>query len=154
VAAVLAHFEAPILWHGLTGRALPISIGAIVLGLATAWALLSDAYLLARVLIAAETACILAAWGVAQWPYLIVPDVTIQNASSPVSVLGPTLIVSLVGLVILVPALWYLFYVFKRRVSTEGGATGRGMTTAAFVASLQQDDVPPLPPSTGADAPG
>ncbi|HEX8034330.1 MAG TPA: hypothetical protein VF510_10805 [Ktedonobacterales bacterium] len=53
---------------------------------------------LARVLVAAETVCILLAWGVAQWPYLIVPDVTVDSAASPASVLGPVLIVAVIGL--------------------------------------------------------
>jgi cytochrome d ubiquinol oxidase subunit II len=147
VAALLAISEATTLWRGLIGRALPIALGAVLLGVATAAALLGNRYLIARVLIAAETACILAAWGVAQWPYLIVPDVTAQNAASPASVLGPMLVVTLIGLVILAPALWYLFRVFKRRPASEGSDSGSGATTAAFVASLRPASAPAAPPS-------
>jgi cytochrome d ubiquinol oxidase subunit II len=140
LAAALAASEAPTLWHGLLGRALPLSIAAMLIGLATAAALLRHLYLAARLLVAAEAVCILLAWGVAQWPYLIVPDVTVDNAASPASVLGPMLIVALIGLVIVAPALWFLFDIFKRRATTATTATpaqGPRLTTAAFVATLQ-----------------
>ena len=148
LAVTLASSEAPTLWHGLIGKALPFSLGAVVLGLATAAALFFNAYLVARVLVAAETTCILLAWSVAQWPYLIVPDVTVTNAASPASVLGPMLIVALLGIVILVPSLWYLFSVFKRNPSRPEQATSRGVTTTtSFVASL-----PPMVVATDAQA--
>jgi cytochrome bd ubiquinol oxidase subunit II len=147
LAMALAISEAPTLWHGLIGKAAPFTLGAVVLGLATAAALFLNAYLVARVLVAAETACILLAWSVALWPYLIIPDVTITNAASPVSVLGPMLIVAILGLVVLLPSLWYLFSVFKRNPSHPGQAASRGVTTTtSFVASL-----PPM--VTAADSP-
>src|SRR5690348_2886704 len=79
VAALLARVQSPLLWEGLVGRALPLSSGAVLIGVVTAVALLLKYYQAARLLVAAETACILAAWGVAQYPLLIVPDITIQN---------------------------------------------------------------------------
>jgi len=147
VAALLASVQAPVLWHGLIGKALPFSLGAMLLGLMTAAALLRNALLAARVLVAAETACILVAWAVAQWPYLIVPDVTIANAASPASVLGPMLAVALLGMVIVLPSLWYLFRIFKHRVTPGEPSTRSGATAASFVASLQPGDAPPPPHS-------
>lgn len=151
VAAALSVSEAPALWHGLIGQALPFSLGAVVLGLATAVALARNAYQVARALVAAETACILLAWAVGQWPYLIVPDVTITSAASPASVLGPMLIVSVLGLVVLLPSLWYLFAVFKSTPRARRSSADGRLTTATFVASLQ-----PVAASTerpaGADA--
>src|SRR5690348_2967247 len=148
LAAALAISEAPTLWHGLIGQALPFAIGAVVIGLATAVALLRRLDYLARVLVAAETACIFLAWGVAQWPYLIVPDVTVDNGASPASVLGPLLIVSLLGLVILFPSLWYLFRVVKRNPRPSTPSTGAHVTTAAFVASLPLADTDVLSSQT------
>jgi hypothetical protein len=63
-------------------------------------------------------------------------------------VLGPLLIVSLLGLVILFPSLWYLFRVVKPtpRPSTPSVGTQARVTTAAFVASLPLADPDvPLP---------
>jgi len=95
--------------------------------------------------VAAETACIFLAWGVAQWPYLIVPDVAVDNAASPASVLGPLLIVSLLGLVVLFPSLWYLFRVVKRTPRPSTPSAGARVTTAAFVASLPLAEPPDVP---------
>ncbi|HEX5546141.1 MAG TPA: cytochrome d ubiquinol oxidase subunit II [Ktedonobacterales bacterium] len=147
LAAVLAISEAPTLWQGLIGKALPFAIAAVVIGLATAAALLLHLEYLARVLVAAETACIFLAWGFAQWPYLIVPDVTVDNGASPASVLGPLLIVSLLGLVVLLPSLWYLFRVVKRtpRPSAPSAGSQARVTTAAFVASLPLAEPPDAP---------
>src|SRR5579862_7963310 len=83
LAALLAAYEAPILWAGLIGKALPISLGAIVIGLATAGALFIGAYRTARMLVIGEAVCILAAWAVGLAPYLVVPNLTITNAASP-----------------------------------------------------------------------
>jgi hypothetical protein len=157
LAALLARAEAPVLWQGLVGQALPFTLLAMLIGLATLVALLRKADEIARILVAAGTAGILVAWGVAQWPYLIVPDVTVDNAASPSSVLGPLLIVSLFGLAVLLPSLWYLFSVVKRqaragrssRAPGAGAGAGVGdggrLTTASFVASLQPS-VPPVTP--------
>lgn len=136
VAAVLAYFETPVLWSGLVGKALPLSLGAVLIGLATAFCLLAGYYRAARVLVAGETAFILAAWGVAQYPYLIIPDVTVENAASPVSTLATLLIFSLLGLAFLLPSLWYLFRVFKSRNPRHPG-----MTVAAFTQSLGPVDM-------------
>lgn len=146
LAAVLAISEASTLWHGLVGNALPLSIAAVVIGLATAAALLRHQDALARVLVAAETVCILLAWGVAQWPYLIVPDVTVNSAASPASVLGPMLIVSVLGLLVLLPSLWYLFTVARGDVTTRTPASGVRVTTASFVASLPPSAAPIVAP--------
>lgn len=113
LAALLASLQSPRLWEGLIGKALPFSIAAVLIGLATAAALWLGYYRMARLLVAAETACVLAAWAVAQYPYLIIPDLTIANASAPSATQVAALIATAVGMVTLLPSLWYLFYVFK-----------------------------------------
>lgn len=147
LAALLARQEAPVLWQGLIGKALPFSAAAVLIGLATAVALLRGADGIARILVAVMTACIFIAWGVALWPHLIVPDVTINNAASPASVLGPMLIVALVGLAVLFPSLWYLFSVVKRQARSGRASPGAGITTASFVASLEPPAASIAPPS-------
>jgi cytochrome d ubiquinol oxidase subunit II len=123
LAAILAHFQSPVLWQGLVGKALPLSLGAVVIGLATAVALLFSFLRLARLGVAAETACILAAWAVAQYPYLIIPDVTIASAAVPRSVLIAVTIASIAGMLVLLPSLWYLFRVFKGQAGTPADRT-------------------------------
>lgn len=52
-------------------------------------------------------------WGLAQYPYLVTPDLTFSNTAAPDAVLRPLLIVLGVGGVLWVPAFWYLYAVFK-----------------------------------------
>jgi cytochrome bd ubiquinol oxidase subunit II len=115
IAAFLAYVQSPLLWSGLVGAALPLSLGAVLIGLVTAAALLLGSYRVARMGVVAETACILAAWGVAQYPYLIIPNVTVSMAAVPPSVLVAVVIASLAGMMVLLPSLWYLFHIFKGR---------------------------------------
>jgi cytochrome d ubiquinol oxidase subunit II len=145
IAAVVAEYQAPLLWSGLVGSALPLSLGAVLIGLATAAALLLGFYQSARLLVAAETACIFAAWAIAQYPYLIIPSLTLTNAASPRPVLLAAVLASLAGMVILLPSLWYLFTIFK-------GPRGTPRLTAAKLADeglrrafADRDRVAPAP---------
>lgn len=128
LAAVLSAFESPQLWSGLIGKALPLSLGAVLIGLLTAFALLWGRFVWARYLVAGEMACVLAAWAVAQYPYLIIPDVTIANSAAPDSVLLATILATAAGMVILLPSLWYLFTIFK------GSSQSTQQVTAATLA--------------------
>jgi cytochrome d ubiquinol oxidase subunit II len=49
----------------------------------------------------------------AQFPYLIYPDVTISNAAAPPATLRFFLLTLPIGAAILLPSLWFLFRVFK-----------------------------------------
>lgn len=51
-----------------------------------------------------------------------------DSAASPASVIGPMLIVAVLGLLVLIPSLWFLFSIFKR----HGGPT-RNNTMAGSV---------------------
>ncbi len=110
---VLAPSEAPILWNGLFSHALPVVIVTMLVGLGAAASLLLRRYRLARILIILETALLLGAWGLAQAPYLIPPDVTLSNAASPDATLIALLVSTAAGMVLLMPSLWLLFHVFK-----------------------------------------
>jgi cytochrome d ubiquinol oxidase subunit II len=61
----------------------------------------------------AQIACLLAGWAVAQHPYLIYPDLTLQQAAAPRATLAFILISAPTGLAILLPSLALLFRVFK-----------------------------------------
>jgi cytochrome d ubiquinol oxidase subunit II len=112
---VLAPSYAPLLWKGLLSHALPVVFLTMLVGLGAASALLLRRYRLARLLIILETALLLGAWGLAQVPYLIPPDVTIANAASPDATLIGLLVSTAAGMALLLPSLWLLFHVFKGR---------------------------------------
>jgi hypothetical protein len=141
VAAYFASVDAPRLWAQLFSRALPLSAGAILIGLATAAALLLGYYRAARLCFAAEITCILGAWAVAQMPYLIPPDLTVENSAAPPATQIATVITSALGLPIILTSLWYLYHVFK-------GSYGRPRVTASdYIASLQASEGQSAPSS-------
>ena len=63
-----------------------------------------------------KTAAILAGWGVASFPYLIYPSVTISGAAAAPQVQLAILVGAALGAVILVPSLWLLFSLFKGKM--------------------------------------
>ena len=76
-------------------------------------ALRARRYRLARVAAAAQVSLILWGWVVAQYPYLIPPDLTVANAAAPAITLKLVLGALAVGGALLIPSLYYLFRVFK-----------------------------------------
>ena len=110
---ILAPSEATFLWNGLLDKAIPVVIVTMLVGVAAAAALWFRRYGWARVLIVAEAAFLLLSWGVSQYPYIIPPDVTAANASSPQETQVLLLVGIIIALMIVVPSLWFLFYVFK-----------------------------------------
>jgi hypothetical protein len=72
-------------------------------------------FALARAAAVAQVALLLAGWGLAQYPYLIYPDVTLQEVAAPRPTLRFLLYAAPAGMAILVPSLWLLFRVFKTR---------------------------------------
>lgn len=110
----LASRGAPLVFRGLTGR--PWSWA--LLGLtAVAWvgslgALAMRRFALARACVALLVALVVWGWALAQYPYLLPPDLTIDAAAAPVAVLRLTLIGLGVGALVLAPSLVYLFRVF------------------------------------------
>jgi cytochrome d ubiquinol oxidase subunit II len=120
---IQAPFAAPLLWEGILPHAWPVVIVTMLVGLGTATALLMGRYRLARVLIVLETAGLLGSWALAQLPALIPPDVTITNAASPDVTLTSLLISTAIGMVFLLPSLWFLFRTFKSKAQPTPGTT-------------------------------
>ncbi len=117
---LLSPTEAPILWQGLLTRALPVVIATMLIGLATAASLFFRKYSLARILIILETAFLLGSWGLSQYPYIIPPHVTIDNAANDPNVIVVLLISIGIGMLLILPALYYLFSVFKLPTPAPG----------------------------------
>ncbi len=113
----LASSEASLLWQGMLNHALPVVIATMVIGVATAATLFFKYYRIARTLIVAETAFLLGSWGVSQIPYLLPPDITVDAGAGAPSTLLLLLIGILVGMFIILPSIWFLFYIFKLKNS-------------------------------------
>lgn len=120
VTALLAFLAAlrgaPIIHTGLRASAfaLPLHLTtgvAAVLAIALLWRRRLQA---ARLAAMAQVALIVVGWALAQYPYLVFPDLTIAGAAAPRPVLVAVLVALAVGAVVLVPALVYLLVIFKR----------------------------------------
>ena len=107
---------APLMYHGLTNWWAPLLLGWTVLsGITALLALWFRAFKLARTAAVAQVTLILVGWALAEFPHLVTPDVTIQNAAAPESTLKLLLLALGAGAVVLLPSLLYLFQIFKRQ---------------------------------------
>jgi cytochrome d ubiquinol oxidase subunit II len=114
VALAVASGAAPRLFHDLTGRALPEVLAAIVAGSAAVRALWQRRYRSARAAIGISAAAIVWGWGIAQYPRLVGPKLTIDNAAASRPALTAIAIALGAGLLILAPSLWLLYVAFRR----------------------------------------
>ncbi|AKJ08047.1 cytochrome d ubiquinol oxidase subunit II [Archangium gephyra] len=121
---VLAREGAPRVWEGLTG-----SPFALVLHAATAVAavlafglLLARRFWPARVAAAAQVGLIVAGWAASQYPYLVVPDFTLQGSAASVATQRALLVALAVGAALIIPSLLFLLRVFQ---TAPGEATRR-----------------------------
>lgn len=104
---------APWLWSGLLAHAYFYVIGTVLMGLLVLVMLLLQRYRLASLFVILETALMLISWGVSQYPYLIPPGLTIAQAANSPELMTTILVVMLIGMALVLPALYYLFRVFK-----------------------------------------
>ena len=116
--------DAPVLFDGLTGRALPIVVASVVAGVAAFGLLATRRYVPARATSALAVTAILVGWAAAQYPYLLLPEVTIEEAATGRATLVALLVALLAGALILVPALVYLYALFQRPAQVGSGSRG------------------------------
>ncbi len=110
----LLRAQAPHLLAGLlAARALPVVLAGAVCAMLAGIFLLRRLYRLARAATVVQAGCIVAGWALAQYPFIIYPDVTVMNAAAPAATLRFVLYTLPIGLAILLPSLWLLFRVFK-----------------------------------------
>lgn len=103
------HEDAPTLSDGLAGRAAPLVVLSAVAGAATLWLLWRRRHQVARLTAVAAVAAVVSGWGVGQYPWLLVDEVTIAEAAGATATLQALLVaVGLAGVVVL-PPLAYLF---------------------------------------------
>ncbi|MHB8510025.1 MAG: cytochrome d ubiquinol oxidase subunit II [Candidatus Dormibacteria bacterium] len=114
-ALPLARTAAPRLFDGLTGRALPLTLAAVLAAATAASSMWRRRYGVARIAAATQVLFILSAWAVAQAPYLVPPTITVEGSASPPETMGLLLVAYLAGGALLFPSLYLLFRIFKGR---------------------------------------
>lgn len=102
--------DAPTLAAGLEGRAAPLIIASGLTGAATLVLLFRRRYGIARPAAVAAVSTVALGWGVAQYPWMLVDQVTIEQAAGAPATLTGLLIVVALAAVVVLPALAYLFW--------------------------------------------
>jgi cytochrome bd ubiquinol oxidase subunit II len=115
VVAALSSREAPLVLQGLTRRSftIPLHVATGVAAIVAFGALVRGRVRLARAAAAVQVALIVVGWGASQYPYLVTPDLTLAAAAAPRATQVALLWALGAGALLLFPALYLLFRVFK-----------------------------------------
>lgn len=119
IAILLSKSGAPLLYEGLTERGWTWPFH-LTTGLAAVGALISLAwrrYGLARIFAGAQVLLVLTGWALSQYPYLVVPDLTLTTSGGNDASRRAILWALAFGMPVLLPSLWLLFRIFKTRSS-------------------------------------
>jgi cytochrome d ubiquinol oxidase subunit II len=112
--------EAPRLWRGFQQRAWPLVVATLMTGFFSLGALWWRRYTAAVAGVAATVATVLAACGVAQYPALVLPAITIEGAKAPKAVLWTMVGSIALGALVLLPSMGWLFVIFKGAAGLRG----------------------------------
>lgn len=115
LVAALSAREAPLVFEGLTRRpfTLPLHLATGAAAVVAFVALFKGRVRLARTAAALQVTLIVIGWGASQYPYLVAPDLTLASAAGPRSTLVAVLWALGAGALLLFPALYLLFRIFK-----------------------------------------
>ncbi len=101
---ILVRFEVPDLWEGFRTRAWPLIGLSGLAGVFSLTALIRKWYVLSVLGAAVTVGAVLFGWGVAQYPVIIPPEITVESAKAPRAVVKTMVIVIAGGSVLLAPA--------------------------------------------------
>jgi cytochrome bd ubiquinol oxidase subunit II len=115
VALVTSGSSAPLMRHGLAGSdwALPFQLLTGLVAIGALAALVRRRYALARLAAMLQVSLVLWGWAWSQYPYVVPPDLDIAAAAAPTTTLELVIAALVLGALVLVPSLFYLFRVFK-----------------------------------------
>jgi cytochrome d ubiquinol oxidase subunit II len=117
--------DTPTLFHGLTGRGMPVVVASALFGAVSLLLLWYRRYTIVRITAALAVAAVIWGWGVAQYPYLLEDSLTVQQAAADPATLQAVLISVSVGATLFVPSLAWLFVLFQRgRKAEASGPAG------------------------------
>jgi cytochrome d ubiquinol oxidase subunit II len=97
----------------LSWRTTPVITAGLLCFAGSAWAVWTRRYGWCRWFAAGEISLVLWGWGMAQYPYLVYPDLLLTDVAAPPATLRFVVLSLPFGAVLLIPALGLLFRVFK-----------------------------------------
>jgi cytochrome d ubiquinol oxidase subunit II len=110
IALVPLSRDAPVLYEGLTGRALPAVVLSAAAGLGALVLVWRRHYARARFFAVTAVATVVAGWALGQYPWFLVNEVTISQAAGARTTLQALLVVVALAVVLVLPPLAYLFH--------------------------------------------
>ena len=126
VALVPLERDAPTLSDGLIGRAAPLIVMSGLAGVATLWLLARRRFGGARVAAVLAVATVLLGWGIGQYPWLLVDEVTIEEGAGAEATLVGLLVAVGLAVVVVLPALAYLFWFTQSEPEGRDGSVRNG----------------------------
>jgi cytochrome d ubiquinol oxidase subunit II len=121
VGMVVLHNDAPYVFDGMTGRALPVVVVGVACGLGALVLLALDVARYARALAVLAVAGLVVAWGVAQWPYLLPESLTVSDAAAPSGTLKVLILNVVLAVLIVLPGFVLLYVLAQRGLLPEEG---------------------------------
>jgi cytochrome d ubiquinol oxidase subunit II len=127
VGVAVLRSDARALFDGLTSRGVPLMVVSAFAGAATVALLFTRRYAVSRLAAAVAVTAVVWGWGAGQYPYLLQGSLTVDDAAAGRTTLVAMLWTLVLGSVLLVPALVYLYALFQRGPAPRAD-TGRGGT--------------------------
>jgi cytochrome d ubiquinol oxidase subunit II len=118
--------DARYIYDGLTSEGLPLVIASALCGLGVLALLWRGERRGARPLAVGAVVAVIWGWGVAQYPYLLPQTLTINEGAAPSATLTAVLIVFGVAVVVVLPALGFLYTLAQRSVLEGEGQAPPG----------------------------
>ena len=114
---LLSEAGAPRVYQGLSLRrwSWPLHGATALAAVSALLAVAGRRFRLARLAAAAQVALVILGWGASQYPFVVVPDLTLAAASAPLATQTLLLATLGAGALVLFPSLRLLFRVFKSR---------------------------------------
>jgi cytochrome d ubiquinol oxidase subunit II len=117
---VVLRVDAPSLFDGLTGSALPLVLASVVAGSVSLVLCLVGDGRWTRPFAVAAVATVVLGWGVAQYPLLLPPDLTIAAAAAPDGTLSALTVITIAAAAVIGPSLAALFWLQQQsRLDTK-----------------------------------
>jgi len=115
VSFALSFRSAPVIASGLTDHPMtwPLHVTTAAAATTAFHALLRRHFRLARIAAAAQAALIVVGWTASQYPFLVVPDISITSAAGNERTRALLLVALALGSLLLFPSLYVLYRVFK-----------------------------------------
>jgi cytochrome bd ubiquinol oxidase subunit II len=141
----LLHGSAPYVFGRLTGMALPLVITSVLAGAAAVTLILLRRQWLLRIAGGLCVAAVLAAWGLAQYPWLFPTSLSIAAAAAPSTSLTAEIAVIGMAAVLVVPSFVFLYWL-QQHGRLEHDSASVQLRRAARAQDRSPAPAPPAPP--------